>query len=113
MTVVPHPVFKRDGDTISVTLPITLDEAVLGAKVQVPTVTGDVTLTIPKGSSSGKILRLRGRGVPGPGGAGDQLVELRIVVPKADDAALTAFLTDWRSTRDDDPRAAMMKGVPR
>ncbi len=113
VSVAPHPVFQRDGNTIKVTLPITLDEAVLGAKVQVPTVTGDVTLTIPKGSSSGKILRLRGRGVPTPDGVGDQLVELRIVVPKADDPELAAFLTAWRSAHHDDPRAAMMKGVPR
>ncbi len=63
VTVRPHPVFRRDGDTILITLPITLDEAVLGAKVEVPTISGNVALTIPKGSSSGRVLRLRGRGV--------------------------------------------------
>lgn len=113
VSVRPHPLFRRDGDTILISLPITLDEAVLGAKVEVPTISGDVALTIPKGSSSGRVLRLRGRGVQGKSGAGDQLVELRIVLPKEDDAKLAAFMEDWRKTRHDDPRAAMLKGVPR
>jgi DnaJ-class molecular chaperone len=111
--VQPHPLFRRDGDTIILTLPISLDEAVLGAKVEVPTIDGDLSVTIPKGSSSGKVLRLRGRGVRGREGAGDQLVELRIVVPKPEDAKLAAFLEEWRKDPHDDPRKAMMSGVPR
>jgi DnaJ-class molecular chaperone len=111
--VQPHPLFRRDGDNILIVLPITLDEAVLGAKVKVPTINGDVALKIPKASSSGKVLRLRGRGVRGDGGPGDQLVELRIVVPKAEDAELTAFMEAWRKSNHDDPRKAMMDGVPR
>lgn len=113
VTVEPHPIFRRDGDSILITLPITLDEAVLGARVEVPTIDGDIAVTIPKGSSSGKVLRLRGRGVQSRGGAGDQLVELRIVVPRTEDAKLTAFLEEWRKTPQDDPRKAMLKGVPR
>ncbi len=113
VTVRPHPLFRRDGDDIAITLPITLDEAVLGAKVQVPTIDGDVALTIPKGSSSGRTLRLRGRGVRGRDGPGDQLVELRIVVPQAEDPRLAAFMEEWRTTRRDDPREAMLEGVPR
>lgn len=113
VSVQPHPVFRRDGDDIHVTLPITIDEAVLGARVDVPTITGDVALTIPKSSSSGKILRLRGRGVKGKGASGDQMVELRIVLPKTEDPDLSAFLETWREGRADDPRKDMMKGVPR
>jgi len=113
VTIQSHPFFRREDDTILVTLPITLDEAVLGARVQVPTIHGDVALTIPPGSSSGRILRLRGRGVHGPSGQGDQRVELRVVVPKEPDPELTAFLEAWRKTHPDDPRKAMLKGAPR
>ena len=113
VTVQSHPFFRREDDTILVTLPITLDEAILGAKVQVPTIHGDVALTIPAGSSSGRILRLRGRGVQGPGGTGDQRVELRVVVPKTPDPELTAFMETWRKSHHDDPRKAMLKGAPR
>ncbi|MEO8245066.1 MAG: DnaJ C-terminal domain-containing protein [bacterium] len=109
----PHPLFRRDGETILITLPITLDEAVLGAKVEVPTINGDIAVTIPKGSSSGRVLRLRGRGVQGRDGTGDQMVELRIVVPKTDDPKLAAFLEEWRKDHHDDPRKAMLNGVPR
>lgn len=111
--VLPHPLFNRDGDTIRITLPITFDEAILGARVEVPTLQGNVTLTIPKGSSSGKVLRLRGRGVEGRDGPGDQLVELRVVVPTAEDEALTAFLETWREDRDDNPRKVLLEGMPR
>ncbi len=113
ISVQAHPIFQREGETILITLPITLDEAILGAKVEVPTILGDVALTIPKGSSSGRVLRLRGRGVRANGGVGDQLVELRIVVPKAEDPALTAFMETWRASHREDPREAMLKGVPR
>ena len=59
----PHPHFKRAGDDIALDLPITIDEAVLGAKIEVPTVSGRVPLTIPKGTSSGRVFRLKGKGV--------------------------------------------------
>lgn len=113
ISVASHPIFRREGDTILITLPITLDEAVLGAKVEVPTITGDVALTIPKGTSSGRIMRLRGRGVAQNGHSGDQLVELRIVLPKGDDPKLAEFMQEWRKSEHEDPRKAMLKGVPR
>ncbi len=109
LSVRPHPVFRREHDDIVLTLPITIDEAVLGAKVVTPTIDGPVTLTIPKGASSGRILRMRGRGVSRPGGrAGDQRVELRIVAPPVIDDALRDFLTEWRKEHAHDPRAEML-----
>ncbi len=105
-----HPVFRREGDDILVTLPITIDEAVLGAKVTAPTITGPVSLTIPMGVSSGRVLRMRGRGVTRPGGnvAGDELVELRIVAPREIDETLRDFLTEWRKNHAHDPRAGLL-----
>lgn len=109
----PHPLFRREGDDIVITLPITLDEAVLGGKVTTPTIKGPVSLTIPKGASSGQVLRLRGRGVPHPGGgAGDQRVELRIVAPQHIDPELQAFFETWRKTHPDDPRRTLFQGMP-
>ncbi|MEO8531929.1 MAG: J domain-containing protein, partial [Deltaproteobacteria bacterium] len=112
VTIATHPVFSRDGDDILVTLPITIDEAVLGAKVEAPTLHGPVGLTIPKGAKSGQVLRLRGRGIQRKGRDGDQLVALQIVTPKDSDGQLAAFLEDWRKTHREDPRAAMLKGMP-
>ena len=110
LSVTTHPVFRREADDILVILPITIDEAVLGARVSAPTIAGPVSLAIPKGASSGRVLRLRGRGIARPGGkaAGDQLVELRIVAPPAIDVALSDFLTEWRKTHAHDPRADML-----
>ena len=112
--VAPHPVFRRDGDDIHVTLPITIDEAILGGKVTAPTIDGPVSVTIPKGASSGRILRLRGRGVTRANSkSGDGLVELRIVAPPVIDAGLSAFLTEWRKTQAYDPRQEMMQEAPK
>ncbi len=108
LTLRPHPLFRREGNDILLTLPITIDEAVLGAKVEVPTIGGTVSLTIPAGASSGRILRLRGRGAkPASGAPGDQLVELRIVAPPKADEALAEFLRDWRKTHAYNPRKGM------
>lgn len=108
-----HAVFRRDGDDILITLPITIDEAVLGAKVTAPTIDGPVELTIPEGASSGKVMRLRGRGVARAGQKmkGDQKIELKIVAPPAPDAALHEFLSEWQKTQSFDPRADLLKGV--
>ena len=96
----PHPYFTRDGDHIRIDLPITLVEAVKGGPVKVPTVEGPVMLNIPKGSSSGKTLRLKGRGFTAKGGArGDQLVTLVVDLPAAD-AALEAFIEEWQDGRN-------------
>ncbi len=100
ITVRDHPFFVREGANIRLDLPITLDEAVKGAKIKVPTVDGPVMLSIPAGSTSGKVMRLKGKGFSDKGGGrGDQLVRLMIDLP-ADDGALSALLGDWT-----DPRA--------
>ncbi len=100
VTVEPHPVFRREGNDIIVDLAISFDEAVLGGKVETPTIDGPVSLTIPKGASSGRVLRLRGRGIRG----GDQRVSLRIVAPPEIDAELEEFFRRWRETHSYDPR---------
>ncbi|WP_299785077.1 DnaJ C-terminal domain-containing protein [uncultured Marivita sp.] len=109
--VQPHSVFRREGDDILLTLPITLDEAVLGGKVTTPTIDGPVGLTIPAGANSGQILRLRGRGIERAGRKtkGDQRVELKIVTPPTIDAGLRDFLEEWRKTHSHDPRVDLMK----
>lgn len=108
IAVMPHPVFSRVGDDIVMTLPITLDEAVLGGKVEVPTIEGPVKVTIPKGATSGQVLRLRGRGVAAPGRApGDQKVELTIAMPKSVDEDLARFMEDWRKSHGYDPRKGL------
>ncbi|SCW73874.1 DnaJ C terminal domain-containing protein [Sphingobium faniae] len=99
LDVKPHPFFRRDGDNVLLDLPITLDEAVKGGKVKVPTVDGPVMLGVPAGSSSGKTLRLRGKGFTAKGGQrGDQLVTLQIDVP-ADDPAIRALMETWQDSR--------------
>jgi len=93
--IAPHRFFTREGTNIRLTLPVTLKEAVLGAKVKVPTPEGAVMLTIPKGTSSGKVLRLKGRGFVGKDGKrGDQLVTVDIEIP-SDDAELQHFAEGW------------------
>jgi DnaJ-class molecular chaperone len=101
----PHAQFKRDGDDILLEIPITLDEAVLGTKVEVPTIDGRVQLTIPKGTSSGRVLRLKGKGVrpAGKPEAGDQLVTARIVLPETIDDSLAYFCSEWRQKNRYDP----------
>ena len=78
----PHPYFRRDGLDILLDLPLSLYEALLGTKVEVPTLEGPVTLTIPPGTSSGAKLRIKGRGVERGGERGDQFVVTKIIVPK-------------------------------
>ncbi len=104
----PHKLFRREGDDILLDLPITLKEAVLGGRITVPTPTGPVTMTVPKRSDTGTVLRLRGRGVPAHDGrpAGDEKVTLKVVISDAD-AALEAFLEAWRPEREIDPRAGL------
>lgn len=100
-----HRYFVRDGDNVRLDLPVSLREAVLGGPVRVPTVEGAVMLNVPKGSTSGKVLRLKGKGFTAKGGArGDQLVTLLIDIP-ADDTGLESFAESWTDTRD--PRASL------
>jgi DnaJ-class molecular chaperone len=105
--VAPHPFFRRDGDDIRMELPVSLAEAVLGGRVTVPTVTGPVAMTIPKGSDSGAQLRLRGKGVQRKGHEGDQYVTLKIVIGDAGDTELAKFLEEWSARHQTDPRREM------
>jgi DnaJ-class molecular chaperone len=103
--IAPHPFYVREGKNIRLTLPVTLKEAVLGAKVKVPTPSGPVMLTIPKGATSGKLLRLKDRGFTAKDGSrGDQLVQLAVDLP-AGDEALQQFAEDWNGGGN--PRASL------
>jgi len=101
----PHPRFTRKGDDIHIELPISLPEAVLGAKVPVPTIDGRVRLTVPPGSNSGQTLRLKGRGVARRGGdRGDQYVRLIVVLPERPDSQMAADLRRWAEGHGYDAR---------
>ena len=105
--VQPHRFFTRDGDDVRIDLPISLAEAVLGGSIKAPTVDKPVMLTIPKGTTSGKTLRLKGKGFHKKGGGrGDQLVTLMIDIP-ANDAALATFVEGWKDHGAGNPRGAM------
>ena len=105
IAVNPHRFFTRQGDDIHLELPVTIKEAVLGARVRVPTPTGTVMLAVPKGSDNGAVLRLKGKGVAKRGGGhGDELVRLKLMLPSEPDAELEAFLSGWEPAPDDDPR---------
>jgi DnaJ-class molecular chaperone len=104
----PHRIFTRKGDDIHVELPVSLAEAVLGGKISVPTPSGPVTMTVPKWSNTGTVLRLRGKGVPRPGGSrGDEYVTLKVMLPDRPDLELEKFIRQWRAAKTDRPRAAM------
>lgn len=96
--VKPHPIFERKGDDIHIEAPISIKQAVMGGKITAPTITGDVSVNVPKYSSSGTVLRLRGRGAKkGKSGvAGDQYVKLKIVLPEGGDKELEAFVKQWK-----------------
>jgi curved DNA-binding protein len=100
----PHPLFKVQGKDVRLELPVTPWEAALGRKIEVPTLGGAVDLTIPPGSSSGKTLRLRGRGLPGKP-PGDQYVDLKVVVPPANDADVRELYEKLESRHSANPRA--------
>ena len=104
----PHTLFTRKGDDILLELPISLREAVLGGKVEVPTPSGTVAMTVPKWSNTGTVLRLRGRGVArADGGKGDELVTLKIMLPKQRDAELEKLIARWEGSTDANPREAL------
>jgi DnaJ-class molecular chaperone len=106
--VAPHPLFRRDGDNVQLELPVSLTEAMLGARVTVPTVTGPVTMTIPKGSDTGRQLRLRGKGIQKKN-PGDGIVTLKVFIGQSSDPELAAFLEKWAPQHPFDPR----QGMPR
>jgi DnaJ-class molecular chaperone len=109
VTVAPHPLFERKGDEVHMELPITAPEAALGATVEAPTLRGKVSMKIPGGTSSGRIFRLRGYGMPRMkgGGAGDHLVKVRIVVPAAPTAPERELYEKLQALPSDNPRAYM------
>jgi DnaJ-class molecular chaperone len=106
VAVDPHPYYRRVDHNLSIELPITVGEAVLGAKVEVPTLEGPKTITIPPGSSSGQKLRVKGQGVPASGGhpAGDLLVELKVVVPKTVDDESRRLIREFAERNPSRPR---------
>jgi DnaJ-class molecular chaperone len=103
---VPHPLFKPEGADLRLELPVSLDEAVLGAKIAVPTLSGKVQVTVPPHSSSGRTLRLKGKGLPRASGHGDLLVSPRIVLPEGADGELDALMRRWRNDNRPSPRGA-------
>jgi DnaJ-class molecular chaperone len=102
----PHPFFKVEGRNLRLDLPLALYEAVLGAKVRTPTLAGAVEITVPPGTSSGRVMRLRGKGLPGLGDApaGDLLIALRIALPAGEDSALSDLMREWQDKKPYDPR---------
>jgi DnaJ-class molecular chaperone len=107
VTVAPHPLFQRDGSDLRLDLPVALYEAVLGAKVRVPTLDGAVELAIPAGTSAGRTFRLKGKGLPGKDGTGDLFATVRIVLPEGGDAELQELMRRWRESKPYDPRRDM------
>jgi len=101
----PHPIYRRDGDNLTMDLPVSVADAVLGGKVEAPTPDGPVTLSIPAGSNSGSTLRLKGKGMVGPvGRRGDLMARLVVTLPDKPDAELTRFAEQWRAERPYVPR---------
>lgn len=101
-----HPVFKREGANLTMDVPVSVPDAVLGGKVEAPTPDGPVTLTVPQGANSGQTLRLKGRGLgdPATGKRGDLLARLMITLPDTVDPELQAFAEQWRADRPYTPR---------
>ena len=108
--VQPHPFFNRKDDNIHVEVPVTLKEAVLGARIEVPTIGGPVAVTVPKGSNTGTTLRLRDRGIRNrkSGQRGHQMINLKVVLPAAEEPELVAFLEKWQPKTQQDPRKEML-----
>jgi DnaJ-class molecular chaperone len=104
VSIAPHATFTLDGADVRVDLPITLYEAVLGAKVRVPTLDRPVEIAVPAGTSSGRTFRLKGKGFPAKAGRGDLLAAARIVLPGKNDAELEELMRKWRSEKAYDPR---------
>ncbi|MGA8071839.1 MAG: DnaJ C-terminal domain-containing protein, partial [Candidatus Acidiferrales bacterium] len=105
--VQPHPFFDRRGDDLYTLVPITVTEAALGAKVEVPTIDGRAQVRIPPGTDSGKKLRLREKGAPSArrqGHRGDQIVEVQVVVPKPEDEKVRELLRELSKAAPEDPR---------
>jgi DnaJ-class molecular chaperone len=107
VSIAPHPQFILDGNDVRLDLPITLYEAVLGAKVRAPTLDKPVEITIPPWTSGGRTFRLKGKGFPAKTGRGDLLVTVRVVLPDKSDAELDALMKTWQGDKPYDPRKDM------
>lgn len=107
INIAPHPFFKVEGADLRIDLPVTLYEAVLGGKVRVPTLGNAVELSVPKNTSSGRTFRLKGKGLPKTGGAGDLFVTIRIMLPDGNDAELEALMEKWRDQHPYNPRSGL------
>ncbi|HEY1961403.1 MAG TPA: DnaJ C-terminal domain-containing protein [Rhizomicrobium sp.] len=107
VSVAPHPYYTRDSNNLRMDLPVTLQEAVLGGKVKVPTLSGSVSLSVPANSNSGATLRLKGKGIPAHGkeAAGDLYVKLVVTLPERPDPDLRKFVEGWSASYD--PRAKL------
>ena len=103
IAVAPHPLFRREGDDIIIELPVTVQEAVLGASLEVPTIKGKVRLNVPPNSGTGTRLRLRGRGIR----EGHQFVQLHVVLPPTEEPELAEFLKTWKPRHAFNPRAGL------
>jgi DnaJ-class molecular chaperone len=110
IVVKTHPYFTRNGDDIHLELPVSLKEVVLGGKISAPTPTGLVTMTVPKGSNTGSVLRLRGKGATRANGSrGDEYVSLKVVLPEKPDPELEEVVANWTAGRHHNPRSGMVK----
>ncbi len=107
VSIAPHPIFTLEGADVRLDLPISLDEAALGAKVRVPTLDRPVEITIPPWTSSGRTFRLKGKGFPAKSGRGDLLATVRIALPERSDPELEALMNKWRAEKPYDPRKGM------
>jgi DnaJ-class molecular chaperone len=106
----PHPVFRREGNNLILTVPVSMSEAVLGARIDVPTLDGThLTVTVPAGTSSGSRLRLRGKGIAG----GDQYIEIKVVVPKHIDARSRELIEEFARLNPQNPRADLFASAGR
>jgi DnaJ-class molecular chaperone len=105
LSIRPHPIYRREGDNLVMDLPVSAPDAILGGKVQAPTPDGPVTLSIPPGSNSGSVLRLKGKGLPSArSGRGDLMAHLVVMLPDKVDPELKSFAESWRAERPYEPR---------
>jgi molecular chaperone DnaJ len=105
LRVEEHPFFRRDGDDIHITVPVRIDEAGLGTKIEVPTIDGRALLKIPQGTNNGQKFRLREKGVSRSGTRGDQIVEISILAPDVRDERSRDLLKEYAELHPEDPRA--------
>ncbi len=111
MRIEEHPFFKREGDDIHITVPVRIDEAGLGTKIEVPTIDGRALLKIPQGTNNGQKFRLREKGVPRGGNRGDQIVAISILAPDVRDERSRELLKEYAELHPEDPRSDIWSKV--